>query len=144
MEWAEQQSWKRREKRAQLPDARSHKRSKRVDVAVPIFGSFGLFNDELWDQQWYLVNLQYLIEWRGNWVSVSQQDTRTGADLPRLDLKVTPVYERGISGRNVRVTVLDDGLEYKHDDIYPNYVSYQTLNLFGENLESKEKNIKNN
>jgi subtilisin family serine protease len=52
-----------------------------------------------------------------------QQDTRTGADLPRLDLKVTPVYQKGISGRNVRVTVLDDGIEYKHEDLFPNYVS---------------------
>lgn len=63
-----------------------------------------LFNDELWDQEWYL------------------QDTRSRNGLPKLDLNVLPVYQRGITGKGVRVTVLDDGLEYTHDDILPNYV----------------------
>ncbi|KAJ1521904.1 hypothetical protein ONE63_002240 [Megalurothrips usitatus] len=62
-----------------------------------------LFNDELWSKQWYLM------------------DTRTRLDLPKLDLHVLPVYCRGITGRGVRVTVLDDGVETNHEDLRDNY-----------------------
>lgn len=62
-----------------------------------------LFNDELWDHEWYL------------------QDTRSLPGLPKLDLNVLPVYNRGITGKGVRVAVLDDGLEYTHEDLLPNY-----------------------
>ncbi|KAK3925028.1 Neuroendocrine convertase 1, partial [Frankliniella fusca] len=62
-----------------------------------------LFNDELWARQWYLM------------------DTRTRLDLPKLDLHVLPVYCRGITGRGVRVTVLDDGMEKDHEDLRDNY-----------------------
>nr|XP_050869949.1 neuroendocrine convertase 1-like [Vespula vulgaris] len=62
-----------------------------------------LFNDELWDLEWYL------------------QDTRTSKKLPKLDLNVLPVYELGVTGRGVRIAVLDDGLEHDHDDLRNNY-----------------------
>ncbi|XP_033208644.1 neuroendocrine convertase 1-like [Belonocnema kinseyi] len=61
------------------------------------------FNDELWDQEWYL------------------QDTRSSSNLPKLDLNVLPLYQRGITGRGIRVAVLDDGLEHTHDDLRNNY-----------------------
>lgn len=62
-----------------------------------------MFNDELWDQEWYL------------------QDTRSNKALPKLDLNVLPLYRLGVTGRGVRVAVLDDGLEYTHDDLRNNY-----------------------
>ncbi|XP_015176368.1 PREDICTED: neuroendocrine convertase 1-like [Polistes dominula] len=62
-----------------------------------------LFNDELWDLEWYL------------------QDTRSSKQFPKLDLNVLPVYELGITGRGIRIAVLDDGLEYDHDDLRNNY-----------------------
>ncbi|KAI4477272.1 hypothetical protein M0804_012862 [Polistes exclamans] len=55
-----------------------------------------LFNDELWDLEWYL------------------QDTRSSKRHPKLDLNVLPVYELGFTGRGIRIAVLDDGLEYDH------------------------------
>ncbi|XP_069974950.1 neuroendocrine convertase 1 [Penaeus vannamei] len=61
------------------------------------------FNDELWVHQWYLF------------------DTRTRPDLPKLDLQVVPVWERGITGKGVRVLVLDDGIEWRHKDIRGSY-----------------------
>lgn len=64
-----------------------------------------LFNDELWSQQWYV------------------QDTRTRPGLPKLDLNVLPVWDRGITGAGIRVAVLDDGIEHTHDDLRQNYVS---------------------
>jgi subtilisin family serine protease len=57
-------------------------------------------------------------------VFLSQQDTRTRPDLPKLDLHVLPLYKMGVTGRGVTVVVLDDGIEYTHDDIRENYVSF--------------------
>lgn len=45
------------------------------------------------------------------------------ASLPKLDLHVIPVWQKGITGKGVVITVLDDGLEWNHTDIYANYVS---------------------
>lgn len=70
-----------------------------------------IFNDELWSQQWYV------------------QDTRTRPGLPKLDLNVLPVWERGITGAGIRVAVLDDGLEHSHDDLRLNYVSLEKVML---------------
>lgn len=56
-------------------------------------------------------------------VFLYQQDTRMTAALPKLDLHVIPVWQKGITGKGVVITVLDDGLEWNHTDIYENYVS---------------------
>lgn len=45
------------------------------------------------------------------------------AALPKLDLHVIPVWQKGITGKGVVITVLDDGLEWNHTDISANYVS---------------------
>nr|CAH0100756.1 unnamed protein product [Daphnia galeata] len=132
--WAEQQFAKRRQKRGYIaadyrlfetaveesPTAEEdrplvrvkrkseqdepHIRPKRYDLETPSKSSHR-FNDELWDHQWYM------------------HDTRTKADLPRLDLNILPVYDMGYTGRGVTVVVLDDGLEITHTDIRNNYNS---------------------
>ncbi|XP_019387260.1 PREDICTED: neuroendocrine convertase 1 [Crocodylus porosus] len=84
--WAEQQYEKKRTKRAAQRDSAEN-----------------LFNDPMWNQQWYL------------------QDTRITPSLPKLDLHVIPVWQKGITGKGVVITVLDDGLEWNHTDIYANY-----------------------
>ncbi|XP_063600143.1 neuroendocrine convertase 1-like [Penaeus indicus] len=61
------------------------------------------FNDELWVHQWYLY------------------DTRTRPDLPKLDMQVVPVWDQGVTGKGVRVLVLDDGIEWRHKDIRDSY-----------------------
>lgn len=40
-----------------------------------------------------------------------------------MDINVTGVWERNITGRGVTVVVVDDGVEHTHRDIRPNYVS---------------------
>lgn len=52
------------------------------------------------------------------------QDTRSNKALPKLDLNVLPLYRLGVTGRGVRIAVLDDGLEYTHDDLRNNYDPY--------------------
>lgn len=54
---------------------------------------------------------------------IFQQDTRTYPNLPKLDLHVLPCYDLGITGKGVRVSILDDGIEYTHQDLRDNYVS---------------------
>uniref|UniRef100_A0A8C6IZ23 Neuroendocrine convertase 1 n=1 Tax=Melopsittacus undulatus TaxID=13146 RepID=A0A8C6IZ23_MELUD len=84
--WAEQQYEKKRTKRAIVRNSADN-----------------LFNDPMWNQQWYL------------------QDTRITPSLPKLDLHVIPVWQKGITGKGVVITVLDDGLEWNHTDIFSNY-----------------------
>uniref|UniRef100_A0A8D0GDI5 Neuroendocrine convertase 1 n=1 Tax=Sphenodon punctatus TaxID=8508 RepID=A0A8D0GDI5_SPHPU len=86
--WAEQQYEKKRSKRSSFRDSVEN-----------------LFNDPMWNQQWYLL----------------RQDTRKTPSLPKLDLHVIPVWQKGITGKGVVITVLDDGLEWNHTDIYANY-----------------------
>ncbi|KAM9358664.1 proprotein convertase subtilisin/kexin type 7 [Symphorus nematophorus] len=57
------------------------------------------FNDPHYPKQWHLHN-----------------------DLSRgMDINVTGVWERNITGRGVTVVVVDDGVEHTHQDIQPNY-----------------------
>lgn len=42
--------------------------------------------------------------------------------LPEIDLNVLSLYRLGITGRGVRIAVVDDGLEHTHDDLRNNYV----------------------
>ena len=40
-----------------------------------------------------------------------------------LDVNVIPVWNAGVSGKGVVVTILDDGIEHNHTDLVKNYVS---------------------
>ncbi|XP_019768309.2 neuroendocrine convertase 1 [Dendroctonus ponderosae] len=147
--WADEQNWKERQKRDFItidPSDIPKERVKRVEVSqtnqlnftYPIEKApknnqtqrknrrkrYALstevdqtFNDELWSHQWYL------------------RDTRTRLDLPKLDLNVVPVYKAGISGKGVRITILDDGIEYTHEDLNQNYDAEISYNC---NEESKD------
>ncbi|XP_061173193.1 furin-like protease kpc-1 isoform X3 [Saccostrea echinata] len=55
------------------------------------------FNDPKWPRMWYLI--------------------RGGG----LDMNVKSAWEQGVTGRNVVVTILDDGIEKDHPDLMDNY-----------------------
>uniref|UniRef100_A0A665V4U4 P/Homo B domain-containing protein n=1 Tax=Echeneis naucrates TaxID=173247 RepID=A0A665V4U4_ECHNA len=57
------------------------------------------FNDPQYPKQWHLHN-----------------DINKG-----MDINLTGVWERNITGRGVTVVVVDDGVEHTHQDIHPNY-----------------------
>lgn len=40
-----------------------------------------------------------------------------------MDINVTGVWERNVTGQGVTVVVVDDGVEHTHQDIQSNYVS---------------------
>nr|XP_023021717.1 neuroendocrine convertase 1-like [Leptinotarsa decemlineata] len=111
--WAEEQLVKSRQKRdfnlphdpSDIPKERvkRYQDKRRVYKRPMLASSDKTFNDELWSQQWYL------------------RDTRSRIDLPKLDLNVLSVYRAGITGKGVRISILDDGIEYTHDDLKENY-----------------------
>lgn len=39
------------------------------------------------------------------------------------DINVVPVWLKGITGRGVVLTILDDGIDHNHPDLAKNYVS---------------------
>lgn len=48
-----------------------------------------------------------------------QHNTRN----PGMDINVTGIWERNVTGRGVTVVVVDDGVQHTIQDIQPNYVS---------------------
>ncbi|KAK7862254.1 hypothetical protein R5R35_008131 [Gryllus longicercus] len=76
----------------------AHSRQKRDLLPLrPRRGQPVALNDPRWPQMWYLN--------RGH----------------GLDMNVQPAWQQGVSGRGVVVTILDDGLEKDHPDLYRNY-----------------------
>ncbi|XP_068205095.1 neuroendocrine convertase 1-like [Palaemon carinicauda] len=94
---------KRREFGDETPMREGGKRTERSAMSAHALELERMFNDELWVHQWYLF------------------DTRTRSDLPKLDLQVVPVWKSGVTGKGVKLLVLDDGLEWNHEDIEQNY-----------------------
>ncbi|XP_064647611.1 neuroendocrine convertase 1-like isoform X2 [Lineus longissimus] len=103
--WAEQQFTKKRVKRDFLEVT---ERDEDIEKAKQ------LFNDPYWHKQWYLV------------------DTRTDKQQPKKDLHVLPVWNKGITGQGVVVTILDDGLEHNHTDLAQNYDPFASTDLNGK------------
>lgn len=99
VDWAEQQFGKIREKRDyNNVTANSNSSSNNTWVSQN-----NRFSDPLWQKEWYLL------------------DTRTDMSLPELDLRVIPVWDMGITGKGIVVSILDDGLEHNHTDLHANY-----------------------
>uniref|UniRef100_A0A7M5X1B5 P/Homo B domain-containing protein n=1 Tax=Clytia hemisphaerica TaxID=252671 RepID=A0A7M5X1B5_9CNID len=59
------------------------------------------FNDEKWPDQWYL--------------------HRTEPGYEGHDMNILPVWKRGITGKGVVVSILDDGIEHTHPELRDNY-----------------------
>ena len=57
--------------------------------------------DPLFKDQWHLINTEY-------------EDNM---------LNVVPVWDMGIKGKNVKISLIDDGLDYESDDLKANFVN---------------------
>ena len=47
----------------------------------------------------------------------------SGSEANGVSLHVLECFKRNITGKGIRITVLDDGLEHSHQDIKDSYVS---------------------
>lgn len=64
--------------------------------------------DPLFKNQWHLSN------------------TGQGGGIAGMDINVLPVWDRGIYGEGITIAIVDDGLEYTHEDLADNVI--QSLN----------------
>lgn len=100
VQWFEQQTLRRRVKRS---------------VAVP--------TDPWFPKQWYMVSGPGRVAGPGR-----ARAPLTAAPSPAQNNKVQPdlnvlqVWSQGLSGRGIVVSVLDDGIEKDHPDLWANYV----------------------
>ena len=64
------------------------------------------FNDQNFDQQWYLINDGQL-------------------QIPKFhDLNVKEAWIKGYTGKNVSIVIIDDGLDHEHPDFEGKYVNF--------------------
>ena len=80
------------------------------ETAAPTFGC----SDPLYAQQWHLTN------------------SGQSGGVPGEDANVKPAWDSGITGKGVRIAVVDDGLEIGHEDLAPNVVSGSYDYLYGD------------
>jgi len=87
----------------------------------------GFYSDPSYPLQWHLVPFFFFIQ-RQTHSPVSSRlfakvnDGQTGSPAGH-DINVLPVWEQGITGVGVTVAMVDDGLDYTHDDLAMNFVN---------------------
>ena len=60
------------------------------------------------------------------------------------DMNVIPAWKRGFTGRNVVVTILDDGIQINHPDLAQNYDPLASLDINGRDGDPTPKDDGNN
>ncbi|WWC88034.1 uncharacterized protein L201_002937 [Kwoniella dendrophila CBS 6074] len=89
---------KQRSKRLHLPFKRSHL-SPRDDTELLYAQNDLQLKDPMLDQQWHLIN----------------------TDMKDIELNVTGLWGRGVTGEGVHVVIVDDGLDLNSDDLKDNF-----------------------
>lgn len=102
IEWSEQQHVKRRVKRDLILDLPSASPALTAQKVLK-------FNDPLYGKQWYFNKGA-----RGN-----------------FDMNVAAVWKMGITGKNVVLTILDDGVQADHPDLIRNYDKKASYDING-------------
>ncbi|KAM9183641.1 proprotein convertase subtilisin/kexin type 6 isoform 3-T3 [Dugong dugon] len=74
------------------------------------------FNDPIWSSMWYM--------------HCSDKNRHC-----RSEMNVQAAWKRGYTGKNVVVTILDDGIERNHPDLAPNYDSYASYDVNGNDYD---------
>jgi len=114
--WTEQQRVKRRVKRDRLDDddddARRGGGGRRRRAPVPQ-SSFPELKDPLWPEQWYLHS----------------------GGIGHSDMQVREAWAQGITGKDVVVTILDDGIEHTHPDLKQNYDPLASTDINGRDKD---------
>uniref|UniRef100_A0A8I3MFH0 Proprotein convertase subtilisin/kexin type 6 n=1 Tax=Canis lupus familiaris TaxID=9615 RepID=A0A8I3MFH0_CANLF len=74
------------------------------------------FNDPIWSNMWYM--------------HCGDKNSRC-----RSEMNVQAAWKKGYTGKNVVVTILDDGIERNHPDLAPNYDSYASYDVNGNDYD---------
>ncbi|XP_022366825.1 proprotein convertase subtilisin/kexin type 6 isoform X2 [Enhydra lutris kenyoni] len=74
------------------------------------------FNDPIWSNMWYM--------------HCGDKNSRC-----RSEMNVQAAWKKGYTGKNVVVTILDDGIERSHPDLAPNYDSYASYDVNGNDYD---------
>lgn len=85
-----------------VSDANPSDNSSNLTITVGEGNTNSLWNDPLFEKQWYFSN-------------TGQNNGLVGADV-----NILPVWEQGISGNGVLAAIVDDGLEIDHEDLRDN------------------------
>lgn len=92
------------------------------------------FNDPKWSNMWYIVSAVHRVihylhfdNTRCWWclvsaIYVSLQHCNDKSSHCHSEMNILAAWQRGYTGKNVVVTILDDGIERNHPDLAQNYV----------------------
>jgi subtilisin family serine protease len=78
------------------------------------------FNDPEWDKQWYMVSL---ISFQKILIKKNDSHLKHDESEHGRAMNISGAWRLGFTGKNVVVTILDDGIEKDHPDLIQNYVS---------------------
>lgn len=67
---------------------------------------------------------------------------KNGGAKDGLDMNVAPAYQKGYTGKGVVVSILDDGIQRNHPDLYENYVSDKNIFHFACKLYLRNKSLR--
>lgn len=83
---------------------------------------------------WYIVSLLQLVTssfWKEKRVDVciyaSPQHCKDRTRRCRSEMNILAAWQRGFTGKNVVVTILDDGIERNHPDLIQNFVCNEVI-----------------
>uniref|UniRef100_A0A7N8XGI2 Proprotein convertase subtilisin/kexin type 5b n=1 Tax=Mastacembelus armatus TaxID=205130 RepID=A0A7N8XGI2_9TELE len=113
VEWIQQQVVKRRIKR-------DYKPSPPISLSSPAYSSLAqnnvFYNDAKWISMWYI----HCIDNVHNCQS---------------DMNIMGAWKRGYTGKDVVVTILDDGIERNHPDLFQNYDPQASFDVNGNDMD---------
>ncbi|OQV20757.1 Furin-like protease 2 [Hypsibius exemplaris] len=114
--WVQRQRLLRRVKRDSVDELQTGGNGNKKRLAVPrptVAASNSSFTDPLYPQQWYLHK----------------------GGRQSFDMNVEKAWARGLSGKGVAVTILDDGLQWQHPDLVQNYDQLSSLDINGRDFD---------
>ncbi|XP_062868756.1 proprotein convertase subtilisin/kexin type 6 isoform X2 [Trichomycterus rosablanca] len=97
----------------------------RVKRYTPTDPDFIYFNDPKWSNMWY--------------IHCSDKNSRC-----RSEMNILAAWQRGYTGRNVVVTILDDGIERNHPDLAQNYDQLASYDVNGNDHDPTPRYDSNN
>ncbi|XP_066499256.1 proprotein convertase subtilisin/kexin type 5b isoform X2 [Hoplias malabaricus] len=111
VEWIEQQVVKRRVKRDYKPSSYTS-----AVQTTPAQSDSIYFNDAKWSSMWYI-------------------HCNDNIHNCQSDMNIVGAWKRGYTGKDVVVTILDDGIERNHPDLVQNYDNHASYDVNGNDLD---------